>query len=114
MGCMSHELNTILKRCIDQKHEQRRLISLDLNSGKVIVRIFKQGGWNNDVPNGFALFQEVETRFGTKLDVVVRFIKSQNHAGEILEVKDHKDAMDAFQSIIKKSQQSSQEVKYTF
>ncbi len=43
---------------------------------KRIIEDSKRFGWNKNLPHGFRLVQDVETRFGTIFRVVERFLKS--------------------------------------
>ena len=52
---------------------------------KALVSIFKHASLNDQLPPGYKLIQEVETRFGTTHDVVVRFLKSFNLVVDIID-----------------------------
>jgi len=101
VGCISHQINTCMKNCQQSKilTGELSVIQTDLNAVKTIVRIFKQGNWNALLPDGYALLQEVETRFSTMHTVVERFIKSGAKALEIISSKDSSAALAAANSL---------------
>jgi len=101
VGCISHQINTCMKNCLQSKilTGELSVIQTDLNAVKTIVRIFKQGNWNALLPDGYALLQEVETRFSTMHTVVERFIKSGAKALEIISSKDSSAALAAANSL---------------
>ncbi|KAI0559172.1 Ribonuclease H-like protein [Gracilaria domingensis] len=100
MGCISHQLNTAMKHAVNAETTRNSVIANDLSSVKTIVRIFKQGNWNLSLPDGYALIQEVETRFGTTFAVVERFLKSSKHVASIIASKDSESAKTAFDSLL--------------
>lgn len=66
----------------------------DLKNAKKLIRIFKQGGWNAELPANRKLIQEVTTRFATIHLLLERFAKV---SGEVYDVvtslhADHKAA----------------------
>lgn len=99
VGCISHMLNTAMKHVVNHEIRGKTIIADDLERVKTIVRIFKQGGWNSLLPDGHALIQEVETRFGTTHSVVQRFLKSADKVGEIIARKDSETATAAFRDL---------------
>ena len=96
LGCVSHMLNTAMKHAINEEKSDS-IVYRDLNTVKTIVRIFKQGNWNDALPHGCKLVQEVETRFGTHFQVVERFLKSVEHVGRIIGEKESQSATESFQ-----------------
>ncbi|KAI0563666.1 zinc finger BED domain containing protein [Gracilaria domingensis] len=100
MGCISYQLNTAMKHAVNAETTRNSVIANDLSSVKTIVRIFKQGNWNLSLPDGYALIQEVETRFGTTFAVVERFLKSSKHVASIIASKDSESAKTAFDSLL--------------
>lgn len=92
LGCISHQLNTVMKNVMADDERKAGVVSTNLSSLKTIVRIFKQGNWNKDLPPGYALIQEIETRFGTTHDVAARFIKSADKVSRIVSEKDSEPA----------------------
>lgn len=66
---------------------QKSEISKNLSSIKKIVSTVKHANFNEDLPEGYKLIQEVETRFGTTFDTVKRFIKSVSNLKSVLKTK---------------------------
>jgi len=99
LGCITHQLNTVMKPSMSDEERRNTRISKDLGAVKTIVRVFKHGSWNSLLPDGFALIQEVETRFGTTFSVVERFLKSARKVIAIIERKESLAAKDALQSL---------------
>lgn len=75
-GCITHQLNTVMKSTIERPPINISEISKTLTAIKNIVATVKHASLNDEMPEGYALLQEVTTRFGTTFDVVERFIKS--------------------------------------
>ncbi|KAI0558044.1 Zinc finger BED domain containing protein [Gracilaria domingensis] len=100
MGCISHQLNTVMKHAMEKEMASNSVIAADLLNVKTVVRIFKQGNWNQALPDGFALVQEIETRFGTVFGVVERFLKSSKNVASLIARKDSEPAKKAFDSLI--------------
>jgi len=94
-GCISHQLNTVMKHAMDEEDREKSAISDDLRAVKTIFRVFKHGSWNSLLPRGLHLIQEVETRFGTTHTVVNRFLKVVDKAAVIIGMKDSGAALDA-------------------
>lgn len=86
--CEPHYLNTLMKTVMEgtdwgakgpfpqRQHDacMARIMS-DLKNAKALVRVFKQGGWNAQLPANTNLIQEVTTRFATTHAVSERFAK---------------------------------------
>lgn len=110
MGCLAHQLNTAMKHCIEKMGDspiiELRRIAEDLRRVKTIVRIFKQGGWNASMQSGFRLIQEAETRFGTTLSVVKRFLKSANLVENMIVQKNSEVASSSFAGLLRDSNNS--------
>lgn len=89
--CCSHYINTIMKNTLAKKPagtaaqiKTLETIQSDLKSAKTIVRIFKQGNWNAELPAGTNLLQEVETRFATSYTLCERFVKVPNDVERVI------------------------------
>ena len=76
VGCISHQLNTAMKKAIDLEEKAKTQLSVDLKNVKILVRAFKQSKLNMELEDGCKLVQEVDTRFATTFSVVDRFLKS--------------------------------------
>ena len=59
VGCVVHKLNTLMKHTMQQESAEKSRIASDLDRVKEIVRMFKKGGWNADLPDGLLLFKSV-------------------------------------------------------
>ena len=92
LGCICHKLNTLMRHAMEQEEKENRRTHRDLESVKKLVRIFKKGAWNLELPDGYSLYQETETRFGSIFDVAKCFIKSQNEVLKIVNTKTHAEA----------------------
>lgn len=79
MGCFCHLPNTTMKHVMvslsRSDHDTASAIRGDLKAIKDIVGTVKHKNLNSALPQGYAFLQEVETRFGTTINVVERFIK---------------------------------------
>lgn len=89
MGCFSHQLNTDMKHVVSSlsEHSEGALINSDILAVKEILTAVKQA--HIELPSGFSLMQECETRFGTTNDVIERFLKS----AYLLRAIDHEKVM---------------------
>lgn len=76
VGCISHQLDTVMKNVITAEPIISSEISKNLNLVKSIVSTVKHADFNQEMPDGYSLLQESPTRFGTTFDVVKRFLKS--------------------------------------
>lgn len=88
VGCIAHSLNTAMKatiQAVGRAEGSVALIGKEMGIIKEIVRYFKKSGLNNDLPEGFKLIQEVETRFSTTFLVAERFLKSYHLLEPIIE-----------------------------
>jgi len=78
MRCYVHILHNtmkeVMKACLSD--EKLKRIAVDFQTMKKIVTNSKKNGWNSQLPIGYHLIQEVETRFGTHYLVAERFLKS--------------------------------------
>lgn len=101
VGCIAHQLNTAMKKTIATEDDSNSIVSKDLKSLKTIVRIFKQSGMNNDMPNGMRMQQEVETRFATTFAVVKSFLSSHEAVHDVIENSSNDAAQRAFESLDK-------------
>lgn len=99
VGCVVHQLNTILKNVMDEQIKKKSTIATDLENVKELVRIFKSGSWNSDLPDGCSLIPECETRFGTIFDVVTRFLKAAPFVTAVVSTKNHEGAKIAVGSL---------------
>lgn len=68
IGCTSYQLNTTMKRAIDNFNEN--LFKKYLECLKKVVTYLKEAGFNEMLPSGKALQQKVPTRFVTTFDIV--------------------------------------------
>lgn len=62
-------------------------IAKDLALIKNNVGTFKHANSFEELPDGYALIQEVPTRFGSTFDVTQRFIKSASRLTELVSAK---------------------------
>lgn len=85
VGCICHQLNTVMKITMDTADIKLSQIANDLKSVKSIVSTFNHTGMNQELEDSYKLVQEVVTRFGTTYDVVERFIKSKAHVRLLIE-----------------------------
>ena len=78
MSCMVHCLNNLMKNVITNhcRTEILQVVLHDFRSMKKIIEDANRAGWNHFLPEGFRLFQESETRFGTHYQVAERFLKA--------------------------------------
>lgn len=101
MGRMYHtSIEHRNKHAFDDVPDQS--IQTDTDNLKKLIRIFRKGGLNENLPPGKALQQEIATRFGTTFDMVKRFIHSSSDVLQVLESSDQnavKHASDAFDAI---------------
>lgn len=103
MGCISHKLNTIMKKVIAEEERIQFRISNDLKYVKLIVRVFKHSSWKNTLPSEFRLVQEVEIRLGTTRSVVERFLKSVEELARFVPEGDSQAASDAYNFLLKEN-----------
>lgn len=80
---MSHQANTVMKHSIDKVRKSQ--IFQDLGCVKKVVKIFKKGGLNDDLPDRAKLKQQFPARFETTFDVVQRFLNSISLIDEVIE-----------------------------
>lgn len=101
MGCVLRQINTAMKAYLNAmtENDDLGLICRDLNSVKLIVRVFKQIGLNGKLPYGYHLIQDVETRFGSSFLVLQRFLKSADLIEYLLSTGNHSTALSAFRSL---------------
>ena len=92
VGCIPHQMNTVMKTVFSKS----KLISSgmqnvweNLEAMRGIVRVFKQGGWNAELPDGKALISEIETRFGLIHSMCTRFIHSCTEVYLLIEKKEN-------------------------
>ncbi len=78
MRCYVHVLQKSMQSVFESCSDDPLLnkISSDFKFVKRIVEDSKRFGWNKDLPSGYRLIQDVETRFGTVFLVCDRFLKS--------------------------------------
>lgn len=88
VGCISHQLNTAMKNAMKHEGIATSIIGQDLERVKKIVTLFKKASLNAEMPEGHALIQEVETRFGTLHDVVSRFMKAEDNVRRVIDGSD--------------------------
>jgi len=86
MRCYVHVLHNAMKAVMAEctGDETLEKISEDFKSMKKIVENSKKAGWNCNLPVGFHLIQEVETRFGTHFVVAERFLKSRGKVWDLI------------------------------
>lgn len=88
IGCICHQLNTAMKKAMCDKHISDGEIGKDYERVRKIVKLFKKASLNVEMPDGSALIQQVETRFGTVHDVAARFIKAAPHVQPVIDQHD--------------------------
>lgn len=86
-GCITHQLNTVMKSTIESEIIKSSQIMKDLTVVKSVVGTVKHASLNDEMPDGYALIQEVPTRFGTVYDVVERFLKSVSTLKQLVSTK---------------------------
>lgn len=84
----------------------------DFQRVKTIVRVFKQGGWNSKMERGYALIQEVETRFGTTFSVVERFLKAAERVEAVIEDTVSEPARNAFHGLLSERDLDGEVISY--
>jgi len=86
MRCIAHAFNNVMKDAMKSCESIAHLkyLSDDFKAMKRLVQDSKQSHWNSWLPNGYHLIQEVETRFGTHLQVAERFLKSADKVYALL------------------------------
>lgn len=104
VGFIAHQLNTGMKHVMSSEENVKRPIHDDPVRVKTIVRVFKHGNWNQFLPDGYALLQEVETRFGTTNTAVQQFLESFHLLSDIISPKAPNSAVDAFDKLLKEAQ----------
>lgn len=78
-GCLSHQYNTVARHAFTDENLRRHGLHsvVDfLKAVKTIVRIFKQGAGNSNLPIGDLLREEGDTRFLSKLPMIERFARA--------------------------------------
>lgn len=82
-SCVVHMLNTVMKKAMKELEkcgdEHLKAICNGWRSLKMIVAYMKRTGANSQLPLGYALEQEAETRFGTVCDVAEKIIEAAPH-----------------------------------
>lgn len=114
IGCISHQLNTSMKNAMNNSQISSGEIGVDFERVKKIVTLFKKSAMNVMMPDGCALIQEVETRFGTVHDVSRRFLKAAPHIRTVLDAHDSdaaKKAMELF-NLLRREETSEEVVEY--
>ncbi len=76
-------------------------VSDNFRAVKRIVKELKRFGWNKNLPYGYHLNQDIETRFGTILLVTERFLKSASKAWTIIQAQNRSVSRDAHESLEK-------------
>jgi hypothetical protein len=101
-GCSAHQLSTVLSAAFDETklvEAEVQELKEDLCAMRTVIRIFKQSDLNSLLPDGEALFPEVETRFHHLHDVAERFIKSAESVSHIVLHKGAENLRDAFECL---------------
>lgn len=114
LGCIVHQINTALKSCINsiEGHVDLYRVRSDLDSVKRIVQAFKKSFLNGQLPSGYHLIQEVETRFGTTFMAVQRFLKCSSLVKQLLMTHNLHSANMAFSSLLSFNNQNGASVSY--
>lgn len=81
-----------MKHLMQEEERQNKRVWKYLFSSKTIVRIFKPGDWNSNVPSGSNFLQEVDTSIGMTHTVVERLIDSFQEASSTTGKKYHGNA----------------------
>ena len=101
MRCYVHVLRncmkTVFSLCTEDPSLQK--IGLDFKSVKRIVEDSKRYGWNKDLPIGYRLIQDVDTRFGTLFLVTERFLKSSCKVWDIIITQGREIARSSFEAL---------------
>jgi len=86
MRCYVHVLHNTMKAVMEECTGDDTLdkIGEDFKAMKKIVENSKKAGWNCNLPVGYHLIQEVETRFGTHYVVAERFLKSREKVWDLI------------------------------
>jgi len=101
MRCIVHAFNNVMKDTmkICETDQYLKKLSEDFKAMKKVVTDSKQSHWNSWLPNGYHLIQEVETRFGTHLQVAERFLKSADKVYSLLVTHKKRSVLETFTSI---------------
>ncbi len=101
MRCYVHVLQNCMKSvfalCADDDCLQK--IGLDFKCAKRIIEDSKRYGWNKDLPVGYRLIQDVETRFGTLFLFTERFLKSASKVWDIIDTQRREIARSSFEAL---------------
>ena len=78
MHCYVHVPNSVIKSAIEQcnVHPDLHKFAEDCRSVKRVVEDSKRSGWSFNLPDGYHIILDVETRFGTNCLVTERYTKS--------------------------------------
>ncbi len=78
--CMVHFLKNTKNHCIAAGNRDGVLqfVVSYFRAMKEIAEDANRGGWNQYLPDGFTLFQKIETWFGTHYVVAERFLKASS------------------------------------
>jgi hypothetical protein len=101
-GCSAHQLSTVLRAAFDETklvEADVQELKEDLCAMRTIIRIFKQSDLNSLLPDGEALFPEVETRFHHLHDVSERFLKSAESVSHIFLQQGSENLREAFECL---------------
>lgn len=100
LPCVAHMLNTAMKHAMKALSDNTdepfaASVTKDIQAMKKVIAWMKRTGKNSELPRGFALMQEIDTRFGTIHDITERFIRSAQYLPSLLE----SNGLTAFDSI---------------
>ena len=103
MRCYVHVLQKCMQSVFENCSDDPLLskVSSDFKFVKRIVEDSKRFGWNKDLPSGYKLMQNVETRFGTVYLVCDRFLKSATKVWSILLRLNRDTARESFEALEK-------------
>ncbi len=102
VGCVPHQMNTVLKTVFSRSTLNAAGLAdvwSNLEAMRAIVRIFKQGGWNAELPEGKALISEIETRFGLVHTTCSRFIHASTEVYLLIEKKSSSNAREYWKKL---------------
>jgi len=102
MRCIVYMLHNCMKAVMEviASDEALKETIKDFNAMKKIVTHSKKSVWNANLPMGYHLIQEVETRFGTHFIVAERFLKSSKKVRDLIVSEKHKDAIELYNSLV--------------
>lgn len=87
VGCITHQLNTVMKTAVESKAISGSKILKHLTLLKSIVGTMNHASPNDEMPDGFSLIEKVQTRFRKTFDVVQRFVKSSSWLAQLMASK---------------------------